>query len=445
MPSTDGRSHATLPIEPGEPHAGDDGAAGLFGDALAHSVGWAASLVLAFLLVPLLVHRLSASDYGIWLTSLAATAGLGTLSLGIWWTVNRELSAHADQVAPPRALIADAYSTALLLGLAGGFLLCLAGDRGFWLGPTVTEGQRVTLMLAGPAFLFDQITACASAILAGRRQFGRLNGTGVAMNVVRAGGIAVLLVRGNGLTSVALWSVLTAAVGTCAFVLAGGGGAKWQRELRVVPPLSVLRRQARFTAQLQATFLLGSGMAQVVPLLVARVLGSGAVVPLYVGMRIPQVLATFAHRLGEAGYPLMVRIDRIRPGVFPRLAATATRCLVLVLLPASFVLWIGAPVLLRLWLGSFAPETLVIFRLVTLAFMLEAVTVPIDIALTAGGRSGTMLAVAVAATAAHLLVLVIFLPRVGVTATAVALFVATVVQTAGYGVAIWRTKSPGTH
>ena len=396
-------------------------------DAASHSAGYVASTLIRFALVPVMLRGLSGADYGIWIVSLSASAALGTVTMGLWWVITREMAAapHGDE--PLRALIADALLTTLIVAGVGGLLLSLAGAGGL-ISQGSSDEQRSVLRLAGVVFFWEQVAACASAVLAGQRRFAPLNAITVVTDAFRATSIVLILFGGGRLVTVVTCHIAFTAIGAVALVSAMFAGAPWLRTVRPVAPFSALRQRLRFGSQVQLATIVTSGTMQLVPLVVSWVFGSAAVVPFYIGVRLPLAASSLVHRIGETAYPVLVRIS-VKDGVdaVRRQVTLATRWVLALAIPVSFTLWLAAPIILGLWLGTYPPETLVIFRLAALAVLCEVVGLPFDFALVSAGRSGSVLVVAVGCAIAQVGVLAWLLHSQGVVAAGYALLANSVV------------------
>ena len=411
-------------------------------DAVVHAGGYIASTVVSFALIPFLVRGLAAADYGIWLVSLSASAALGTLTIALWWTVNREV-AGVDDASAAGTLVADAVSTTFVVGCVGGVFLWIAGARG-WVGNPSSDEHRTVLSLAGPTFFCEQIAACGSAVLAGRRRFLPMNAIIVASNVMRAASILFVVAGGEGrVLVVALCHVAFAGLSALALLVALFAGTPWLRSIRPVFPYSVLRTSLPFSARLQLTVVVSTATLQLVPLIVARMFGPAAVVPIYVGQRIPQFASIIAHRVGEAAYPLLVQItsrggiDAVRQAVI-----RATKWTFALGVPGFAAMVFGAPLILRLWLGTYPLEAVVLCQLAAVAYMFDTVALPLDYALLAAGRTGIVLLVATCSAVVNVGVLVWLLPSLGVRAAGIALLASCVTGALAYVMATQRLGIP---
>ena len=396
-------------------------------DAASHSAGYAASTLIRFALLPVMLRGLSGADYGIWIVSLSASAALGTVTMALWWVIIREMAAAPDDDEPLRALVADAFLTTLLVAGVGGLLLSIAGASGL-ISQGPSSEQHSVLRLTGVVFFWEQVAACAAAVLAGQRRFAPLNAITVATDALRAASIVLILLHGGGLITVVACHIAFTAMGALALASIMFAGAPWLRTLRPVAPFSALRRRLRFGSQIQLATVVTSGTMQLVPLVVSRVFGSAAVVPLYIGVRLPLAASSLVHRIAETAYPVLVRIS-VNDGVdaVRRQVNLATRWVLAFAIPVSLTLWLAAPIILRLWLGAYPPETLVIFRLAALAVLFEVAGLPFDYALVSAGRSGSLLVGAVGCAIAQVGVLAWLLRSQGVVAAGYALLASCVV------------------
>ena len=420
----------------------------LLRDATAHSAGFVASTLVTFALVPFLVRALPAADYGVWLVSLSASAALGTVSIALWWVVSREVAGADESGDPPRALVADVFAATLIVGCVGALLLYLAATNGL-IGTASSDEQRTVLRLAGALFFWEQMAACAVAVLSGRSQFVWLNTIVVGFTMVRAASIVIVLLRGGTLLTVALLHVAFTAIGAVALLGTMLASTPWLRTLRPVAPFSALRVHLRFASQVQFAALISAGTNQLVPLIVSRMFGSAAVVPLYIGLRVPQAVTSLTRRVGEAAYPMLVQlanrggIDAVRPVV-----ARSVRWAIVLALLAVLALFLTAPLILRFWLGTYPPEALVLFRLTAAAFFFETISLPLDVALMAAGRAGVVLAIVSVTALLQIGTLVWLLRAMGVRAAGIALLASCVLYAVAHlaaadriGVLRWRRSS----
>ena len=415
---------------------------------MAHSAGYVASTLVTFALVPFLLRALPPADYGVWLVSLSASAALGTVTIALWWVVSREVAGAEENGDPPRALVADAFAATLIVACVGALLLFLAATNGL-IGTASSDEQRTVLRLAGALFFWEQMTACAVAVLSGRRQFVSLNTIVVGSTMVRAASIVFVLLRGGTLLTVALLHVAFTAIGAVALLATMLVATPWLRTLRPVAPFSALRVHLRFASQLQFAAVITAGTNQLVPLIVSRMFGSAAVVPLYIGLRVPQAASSLTHRVTEAAYPMLVQltnrggIDAVRPVV-----ARSMRWGIALALLAALALFLAAPLILRFWLGTYPPEALVLCRLAAAAFLFETISLPLDVALMAAGRAGVVLGIVSMTAIVQMGTLVWLLRAMGVRAAGIALLANCVVYAAAHlvvadriGVFRWR-RSP---
>jgi O-antigen/teichoic acid export membrane protein len=182
------------------------------------------AIVSGLILVPLLLSRLGARTYGLWLVSgellgYAAMLDLGVLAL-LPWLVAQADGAKDQQAV--RRLLVHGFALGTLAGVAVTGLAAVV----WWMAPTVlrlTEGDRA--MLAGPLGVVVVATAVTyparifNAVLVGLQDFrftGLLAVVQVALNVTMT---ITLLLSGYGLYALAAGVVVPSAVTTVASLI----------------------------------------------------------------------------------------------------------------------------------------------------------------------------------------------------------------------------------
>jgi O-antigen/teichoic acid export membrane protein len=178
-------------------------------------------LGIGFLLTPLLVRSLGATQYGIWVLVGSLTAYFQLLDVGLSASLVRYV---AYSIAQNReSELSDLASTvfALYLGLAaiaGLLMLALASSAPalFNLPPQDTSLATQTFILISINFMIALPTSLYHAILVGYQRIDLNNIANVVAQTVEAVLIVILLGRGYGLLAVAAISIFST------LVLAGG-------------------------------------------------------------------------------------------------------------------------------------------------------------------------------------------------------------------------------
>lgn len=184
---------------------------------------FASAIVIGILLVPLMLDRLGARTYGLWLATGELLAYVALLDIGIFsvlpWMI-AEADGRQDTTAL-RAFVVNGLSV-------GGAVSCvyLAGAATWlWLADAVGMSASDRALLFGPLMLVVVVTGLTyplnlfTAVLTGLQDFTFSGTIAVVQGVLRAGLIAGLLLGGAGLYALAMGAAVPAVVGLVASAL----------------------------------------------------------------------------------------------------------------------------------------------------------------------------------------------------------------------------------
>jgi len=394
----------------------------LMSDGLLNNASLLVSGLVAIVIVPLMLKWLGAESYGIWIVALATAAMLSSVDFGLSSTVTREVSSsiHSGVDSEVTLFVEGAYNGCLLLGALGALVLgilgyCLSG--GLHLSAQMQGTAHTVFWLIGLGFLGDQLNLLFGAVLAGLRRFDYLNLLRGGTAVVRTAGIVALLAMGRSIVAIAVWHAIAASVAALA-------SFSVVRRLRPQYRFRVahlhwdkLRKRLSFALLSQLTQALGSMIWTSGSLLIGIMRGSAAVVPFFVGQKLPLTACGFGWQAADAVFPAVSEnqesLSRTR-----EIMRVGTRWVLVLMLPVAILLWIVGPNLLTLWIGKLDPEALAVLRLMSLAILADTfLASPLNVLWGRGAMRyavSTMLGV-VTGTVCLTLVLV---PRVGVAGAA---------------------------
>jgi O-antigen/teichoic acid export membrane protein len=392
----------------------------------------AISALTSLALVPIMLHRLGAESYGIWIACLTA-ANVATLAdFGLGWSVTREVAcANGAADGPGRRtleFVNAASGVFLALGLAGG--LGVAGAARVLVGAMCLSVKARALLpwasaCAGVFFLGTNLWCFARALLSGLRRFGLIALISVSWIIVSAVATVAALMLGLGLPGVA---------GVQAAVALSAGGAGLAMAVRAYPELrpaigglrwSTLAPHVRFGAFSQLVSWTSYLIWQAPPMVAGLLLGAPAVAFYHVGQKFPLLLTRFTDSGGEVAF---AAISESRPERDPSQARLTVdrvaRALLVVETPLCLMVWFMAPAILRLWVGGSPQVLVVVMRVTTLAVMLDALSASFFLYLWINGGFRRLLAVELGVGAATLALGAAMLATFGATGAAWGLAVA---------------------
>ena len=349
----------------------------LLRDGIANCSGQLLSGLVALVMIPIMLRGMGVEGYGLWVAAWTLSSLIWLSDFGLEWSMVREISlaigAGEEDSSP--ALVGWAYSANFWLAVPGALTVAAVGLflPGIFRGVGSTRDLvPMLLALVGTASIADRMIVFLSCVMKGMRRFGAGNLLVALLSGVRAVGTAAILLSGGGLLAVAVW-----------YLVAGGLvavlGTVWTRRINpryrfslAWPQWKSLRPQLRFGLFCEFNVLSGRMLREVPALLIALLRGSAAVTPFYIAQRLPVILAAFSHNIASAMSPAASRYQGANADDAARdLLHSSTRWLMLLNLPAGILLLLLAPAILTRWIGFAAPETVLVWRLTTLAVMFE--------------------------------------------------------------------------
>ncbi|MGH9540758.1 MAG: lipopolysaccharide biosynthesis protein [Terriglobales bacterium] len=280
---------------------------------LSNWAGLAVSGVVSFLLTPLLIHRLGAVYFGMWVLAASLLDYYGLLDIGMRTALFRFIARFEG--AGQREELDTTLGTALALAMGVVvLLLALLPPLALWLphffaaAGAAGRAFQWTLALVGLTLAATMPARVLGSYLCGIRRFDLYNCAGMATVILRGALIAAVLLRGLGIVAVA-----AASLGAALVSLALSG---WL--VRRADPAARLRwRHASWARARQLidygiyAFLNVSGeslRSYTDAIVIARVLTMALVTPFSIATRL---IEYFKSVISAAGGPLLGRMSEI--------------------------------------------------------------------------------------------------------------------------------------
>jgi O-antigen/teichoic acid export membrane protein len=368
-----------------------------FRNALANVGGTLVGLAMGFVTMPLVVHHLGPTQFGLWVLATGLTGYVGMLDLGLSPTLVNEAAALLARDEPVRrARLSETTSTIFalytLLGMLGGLVLGVVGlvaPALFQVAPDDLATFRTVLLVVGVQTALGLPMSVWNGLLAGLQAFHVVNAIGVATTLARGVLTIGLVLSGHGLVPLVASSF--------AVTLAGWGASAWCAHRRI-PGLRVrpagfrrarLREIGRFSTAMVVWTIAGAALHQLDRTLIGVVLPVAALTTYEVGARLANysraVLHSWLSIVMPATASLAARGER---GRLRALFLRSTRYLL-----ASYggiavvLLGLGGP-LVRLWMGGGFDESVVVMSLLVLGSVVQSQNVVAHVMLPGMGELG---------------------------------------------------------
>jgi len=166
-------------------------------------------------------------------------------------------------------------------------------------------------------------------------------------------------------------------------------------------------------------------------LLAGALSGWAGMAMLSAGQKFPQAVADVSWRAAETMVPCAVGIEDADISGVAALFRKGTHLVLTVVLPACVLLFLTAPALVTLWLGSSIPITISIVRWTSVAVVLDAIGLTAIQVLWGKGHAILLLWLHIAASAVCLAVTALLVPRIGITGAAIGLIGSALVASLG--------------
>jgi O-antigen/teichoic acid export membrane protein len=398
-----------------------------------HYVGQIANLISSVVLVPIMLVKLGAEAYGLWIVALAAPAFLAGLDNALGLSVTRETASHcsAERITDDATarFLTTCFGAFLVIGIAGGVLAIMASSGimlNLHLDPVLRAHFPVVIGCVALAFFAGRVSAFGSAVLGGFNRFGTINAISVGALACRFTGFFVLLERHAFLTAIAIWFCI---VGLFEAAIAVGITYRLDA-VRFDCSLwdwAQLRRTGSFGVwSFLTTEVLNLGTYAPAFLLGIFTGGTAATTTLYTGQRPGLIISEFNWRGGDILFAASAsESDQEEKAIDQSMMQFGTTCVLAVALPLCIGLFILAPQIVLVWLHVARPETVTVMRVTAVGILADALLVSPMHVLWGRGSARTVFVISSGIAFSVLLINVLLIPRMGATGSAIAFTVST--------------------
>lgn len=327
-------------------------------NVLSNCVSFGTNLIVAFLIAPLLVHRLGNVSYGVWglIGQLVEYSFL--LDFGIRIATTRYVARHLALGEPEEinrvvtsGLFLGSFSAALALACGGLFAWVL--PRFLTIPPSLVPDARWAVLLCSISIAASFPGSIFTGCVVADSRYDLLSIRKCAPGVVRLLLLWLLLKAGGSMLTVALVTTLALFVGY---------GLDLVFTLRLFPRMRVRREFLnRFMLKTLLNFSFYAFVISIAyrvifmtdNVVVGFALGPVAVTFYTVGMQLPAMLRNSAGNITIIYAPLAYQMDALdQKGSLRRLLVSGSRVAVLFILPGVLGLAILGPRFLGLWMGD---------------------------------------------------------------------------------------------
>ena len=398
-----------------------------------HYSGQIATLISSIVLVPIMLVKLGAETYGLWIVALAAPAFLAGLDNALCLSVTRETASHCSTEritdnAITRFLTA-CFGAFLVMGFVGGVFVITAASGimlKLRLDPALRTQVPIVIACVAMAFLAGRASAFGNAVLAGFNRFGTINALSVSALAFRFTGFFVLLERHAFLSAIAIWFCIIGFLDAAVAVRIA-----WRLDAvrfdRSLWHWAHLRRAGSFGIwSFLTTEVLNLGTYAPAFLLGVLTGGTAATTTLFTGQRPGLIISDFNWRGGDILFAASAsKSEHEEATIDLSMMLFGTTGVLAIALPLCIGLFILAPQIVLVWLHGARPGTVTVMRVTAIGILADALLVSPMHVLWGRGSARTVLAVALGITSSILVINVLLVPKMGATGSAIAFTVST--------------------
>jgi O-antigen/teichoic acid export membrane protein len=395
--------------------------------------GWAAGI--SIVVVPVVVHGIGTSAYGIYALVTVLIGYVASLDFGLTAAVVRSVARYwaAGDTRAIERVVGTAFSLLIGFGLVGGIALYLLGplaaDALFHIPASLRADAGFAFRVAGIGFAFNMVLIVFASIVQGLQRFDIFASRAVMLSTVNAVVQIGAVTLGGGLRWLVVLTIATGVLSLVIFLAAAR---------RLLPGVSFRPRLNRPAISELAGFglfrFLNQASGQVtfqLDLVIIGIFQPIAAVAYYsVPLAVTQKFHLIEDSVASAYFPAAVEIhsrgDRERAFALYQSAFKV----VFVIMAFLIVVCVGyASPILNVWVGStFATRASLIFVLLAIGYGLSAIIgIPAQ-ASDATGHQRWTAGFAVASAVIQLSLALILVPRYGPIGAAIALVSNTVTQ-----------------
>lgn len=194
------------------------------GNIFSNWVALCLGMVVAFFLMPFVVHHLGNVAYGVWVLVVSLNSYMGLLDLGLRGAVTRFVSKGATQSHHEEASDAASGALWIRLWLSIAILLTSVGfaavfTRVFHVPASLQWDARWAILATAAGLAITLCGGVFGGVLSALHRYDLLSAVSILQTTVRAGGIVWLLLHHHGILSLALWDLTATTVANCLLVL----------------------------------------------------------------------------------------------------------------------------------------------------------------------------------------------------------------------------------
>jgi O-antigen/teichoic acid export membrane protein len=328
-------------------------------NSLLSGLGSFSGVLITLFLTPLMIDRLGASGYGVWILATSLTFSLGYLSfaeLGIEASAVRFIAEARGAGDRERASAVLSTSLALFLGLAlvlTPIVVLLAGPIAgiFSIPDDLSDDAALTFTIVAATLAFDLPTRAFSAVTQGAQRYGLWQVVEVSQVAITAVTFAVVLLTGGGMVELAIASLAIAAAMLVTNIVAARIAAPETRASPRRASMAIVKEIGTYGGQVILFRLGGLVYRQTDKTIIGILLSAALVTTWEIAFKIQAAAAMIESVAASALIPA-VAFNRTNLARTRELLVRGTAYAMALSLPVVVAAFVFADPLIRTWIGD---------------------------------------------------------------------------------------------
>ena len=332
-------------------------------NALANGTGFAVEAIIAFCMLPYIIHRIGESAYGIWALIISLTGYMGLLNLGLRPAINKYVAQYnaLDQKEKMKDLVQASLFCYLICGV---LIIIISSGVAYYANEMFNVPQAYKqsvpylILIVGIHVAIGLIAVIYGGVISGLQRYDINNGIEIAVMLSRTALILGFLNKYPNIYTIAAAHFSMTVIGYIATILIGRqlSGIKGLKVIKI-PHKSVIYTIFSFSIITFIIGIVGRIMTYVDSVIIASYLTTAAVTYYTVGSRLVKYTKDLLTVLTNVLAPATSEMHAQKNKNIGSMYIYSAKICTLISLPILSFLIISGNQFLELWIGTVYPDS----------------------------------------------------------------------------------------
>lgn len=330
---------------------------------MANGTGFAVEAVIAFCMLPFIIHRVGEAAYGIWALTISLTGYMGILNLGLRPAINKYIAKY--NALGQKEKMRDIVQASLFCYLiCGAIVMILSGVTAFFVNDLFNipveykHAVPILILLVGLQVSIGLVAVIYGGVISGLQRYDMNNAIEIFVMLSRTAIIVGFLNRYPNIYTIAAAHFSMTIIGYIITMIIGGNisGIKHIKIIKF-PNKEILYTIFSFSLITFVIGIIGRIMTYLDSVIIASVLTTTAVTYYTVGSRLVKYTKDLIEVLMNVLAPATSEMEAQQDKNIGKLYLYSTKICSLISLPILSFLIIMGDQFLYLWIGSRYPDS----------------------------------------------------------------------------------------